>query len=174
MKKIFLLAVLAASPAFCEPADPACLFDGNCRPAPSAPAVSSDEAFLEGSRADLAKVAALSQAAKERSSSPWSGAKKGAQEGATLGFYAGISPAAGLLSEGYGRRMSRAYDGARGDNDWAGAYMAAGIVLGVILYIPALALGLVGGLIGTPAGAVAETASPGSTSQWDAEGWLFD
>lgn len=103
----------------------------------------------------------------------WAGVKNGSEQGALLGFFAGIAPAASLLSEGMGRRMSRGYDGARSDNGNGGLYAAGGIVLGVLLYVPALVLGAVGGALGAVGGAASESVKPGSTRSWDAENTLF-
>lgn len=170
---IAVLSVLLAVQAVAQEGGSSCLFDTAC-PESSAPAAAADEAFLKEGRVQLARMDELSRAAKAAPPTPWTGAKKGAEEGGLLGFFAVISPAAALMSEGFSRKMSRAYDGARDGNDWGDAYIIAGIAVGAVLYVPALALGLVGGIIGTPAGAVAETVSPGSTAKWNAEGWLFD
>jgi len=97
------------------------------------------------------------------------GIVKGAQEGAMAGFAVVLQPAVSLISEAYGRRMSRAYDGPRGDNGGGGWTMAAGIAAAVILYIPALVAAGLGGLGGAAAGAVAEAVSPGSTKTWCGE-----
>lgn len=97
------------------------------------------------------------------------GIVKGAQEGAMAGFAVVLQPAVALISEAYGRQMSRAYDGQRGDNGGAGWYMAAGIAAAVILYIPALVAAGLGGLGGAAAGGVAEAVSPGSTKTWCGE-----
>ena len=102
------------------------------------------------------------------------GIKKGAQEGALLGFYSGIAPAASMIDAGFTRSMSRHYDGARSDNGHADLYYYTGIALGVLLYIPALILGMVGGGIGAAVGGASEAARPGSTERWDAERLLFD
>lgn len=109
----------------------------------------------------------------EQSGGVVDGVKHGASEGALLGFYAVLSPAVSLLSEGFGRAMSRHYDGARGDNGNAKAYETAGIVLGAVLYVPALAVGAATGTIGALAGAASEAVKPGSTKGWDAEKQLF-
>lgn len=95
------------------------------------------------------------------------GLVNGAWAGFAWPFYAVLSPAIHLLSEGFGRRMSRAYDGARGDNGGSGAYTAGGVVLGAVLYVPALAVGAAGAVIGAVAGPIAEKLRPGSTSRWD-------
>lgn len=145
-----LAAVLLSLPAAAR-AD--CLFDGACapRPAVTAPAVAADDdAAPAPSRLD--------------------GLKKGASEGALLGFYAGISPAVKLTEEGFGRRMSRYYDGPRSGNGDGGLYYYGGIALGILLYIPALVLGGIGGLFGGAAGA----AAPEEAKEWDAERFLFD
>ena len=62
--------------------------------------------------------------------------------------------------------MSRHYDGPRGDNGGGALLRASGWVAAAVLYVPALGVVAV-------AGAVAETASRGSTSKWDAER-IFD
>lgn len=100
------------------------------------------------------------------------GLSQGADQGALLGFFAVLSPAVSLVSEGFGRKMSRAYDGAHATNANGGAYEAAGIALAVLLYVPALAVAAVTGLGGAVAGAGAELASPGSTDKWDVEKWF--
>jgi len=100
-----------------------------------------------------------------RAPSRWDGVEKGAEEGATFGLLGTLTPAVHLVSEGFGRGMSRAADGPRGDNGGGGAYTFGGIVLAVLLYIPALVVGGVGGLIGGLIGG----ASPETVSSWDAE-----
>lgn len=147
-----VLLTLLAPPARAATND--CLFDGICGARPALAA------------AEETPVPAEAPAAATR----LSGLKKGASEGALLGFYAGISPAVKLVEEGFGRRMSRAYDGARSDNGGGGLYYYGGMVIGAILYIPALILGGVGGLFGGAAGA----AAPESARKWDAEKFLFD
>ncbi|TBR20992.1 hypothetical protein EPO15_11445 [bacterium] len=97
------------------------------------------------------------------------GIVKGAQEGAMAGFSVVLQPAVLLLSEGYGRQMSRHYDGGRGDNGGGEWYMAAGFVVAAVLYIPALVAAGLGGLGGGVAGGVAEGVSPGSTKGWCGE-----
>src|SRR5579885_1577113 len=102
-KTLLVLAALAAAPS-ARAADGGCLFDGTCAAAPA-----------------LAAPGAEPAPAEEAYGSPeheslWSGLKKGASEGALFGFYAGIAPAVKLVDEGFGRRMSRGYDGARADN----------------------------------------------------------
>lgn len=101
------------------------------------------------------------------------GISNGGQQGALGGFYAVISPAAKLISEGFGRDMSRHYDGPDSGNGGGGAYWAAGIALGVLLYIPALVAGGLGAVGGAVAGAVSEMSSPGSTKGWDVEKRMF-
>lgn len=97
------------------------------------------------------------------------GIVKGAQEGAMAGFTLVLYPAVSLMSEGFGRQLSRGYDGTRADNAGGGWYMAAGIAVAAILYIPALVAAGLGGLGGAAAGGVAEAVSPGSTKDWCAE-----
>lgn len=97
------------------------------------------------------------------------GIVKGAQEGALAGFALVLYPAVSLMAEGFGRRMSRGYDGAREDNGGGGWYMAAGIAVAAILYIPALVAAGLGGLGGAAAGGVAEAVSPGATKDWCGE-----
>jgi hypothetical protein len=138
-----------------------CLFDGTCAPrsaAHAAPDASDAAPVLEGS--DGAPAAGLSLV---------SGLRKGASEGALLGFYAGLSPALKLVDEGFGRRMSRGADGPRSDNGHGDAYFYGGMALAAVLYLPALVLSAVGGLFGGAAGA----AAPGAAKGWDAEGLLF-
>jgi hypothetical protein len=150
-----LFAVLLAPSARAVSSD--CLFDGGCA---ARPALAASE--------DAAPVETLS-AAESPSATRLSGLKKGASEGALLGFYAGISPAAKLVDEGFGRRMSRGADGPRSDNGGGAAYFYGGIALAAILYIPALVLGGIGGLLGGAAGA----AAPDAAQDWDAEKLLF-
>lgn len=150
MKPLLLLVLLAA------PARADCLFDGDCAPAPALSASSSASGPAEG-----AETAGVGR---------WDGANKGATEGALFGFFAGLSPALALVEEGFGRRMHRAYDGAREDDGLGGAYYYGGMALAAVLYLPALVLGGLGGLFGASAGAVA----PDSVSEWDAEKALFD
>mgnify|MGYP001612181921 CR=1 FL=1 len=101
------------------------------------------------------------------------GIVKGSQEGAMGGFALVMVPGVSLISEGFGRRMSRGYDGPRGDNGGGGWYMAAGIALAVVLYVPALVAAGLGGLGGAAAGGAAEAVSPGSTADWCGE-CVFD
>lgn len=144
-----LLLVLLAAPARAD-----CLFDGACAPALSA----SSSLPGPGGPAEADGV------------DRWDGVRKGAAQGALFGFYTGLSPALALVEEGFGRRMSRAYDGARADNGHGGAYYYGGMLLAAVLYLPALVLGGLGGLFGASAGAVA----PDPVSEWDAEKTLFD
>ena len=101
----------------------------------------------------------------------WNGVKKGASQGAMLGFLGVLYPAVSLLSEGFGREMGRRYDGSTKSPR---LYAVAGIALGVILYIPALVVGAVGWAVGAVAGGVAEAVKPGSTADWDVEGAILD
>lgn len=171
----------------------ACLFDANCsgvsQPPPAVRADGPDRGTGLASAPDAAparrdeaslgappvgRTPALSLGSQAAPSGAWAGTKKGSQEGALLGFFAVISPAAALLSEGFSRDMSRAHDGAWSGNGDSTAYKVAGVALGALLYIPALVAGAVGGAFGAAAGSVAETVRPGSTRAWDAEGLLFD
>ncbi|MBI3551721.1 MAG: hypothetical protein HY077_04325 [Elusimicrobia bacterium] len=163
------------------------LYDGGESGEPgAAPAVSADAA-AGGTGASLISASAgssrgetavpppafASGAGAQGETGVWAGTKKGASEGALLGFYAVLSPAVKLLSEGFGRAMSRGYDGPRSDNGSAKGYEAAGIALAVVLYIPALVVGAVAGAVGAAAGAVSEAVEPGSTKDWDTEKRIF-
>ena len=90
----------------------------------------------------------------------WTGVKNGARAGGTLGFMGVLSPAIYLLSEGFESGMS--------------GFTAAGCALAAVLYVPALIVGAAGGAIGAVVGAGAEVVSPGSTSRWEVERYLFD
>ena len=149
-------ALLAVLLSLSSPARADCLFDGGCAPraAAAVPSADGDDAVAAGAPAP----------------SRLSGLKKGASEGALLGFYAGISPALAALDEGFGRSLSHASDGPRRDNANAGLYYYGGMALAVLLYIPALVLGGLGGLFGGAAGA----AAPEEAKEWDAEKFLFD
>ncbi len=92
----------------------------------------------------------------------WRGSKKGAQSGFVLGFGVVESPAIALLSKGMDRGFKYDLDGYRFFT-WSGA------ILGAILYIPALAVGVVGGILGAAAGSAAEAVKPGATKNW----WTF-
>jgi len=129
-----VLAALQADP------DPACLFDGSC-----------------AARAPAAVAAASAPGPR----GPLTGLKKGAAEGALLGFLGTEYPAIELLDRGFDREVSRGGE--------AGPYTVGGFVLGALLYIPALAVGAVAGLVGALVGAGAEAARPGSTQKWNAE-----
>ena len=83
------------------------------------------------------------------------GIVKGAQEGAMAGFSVVLQPAVSLISKSY--------------NGGGNGYMAAGIALAAILYIPALVAAGLSGLGGAAAGGVAEGVSPGSTDDWCGE-----
>ncbi|TPW19011.1 MAG: hypothetical protein FD126_3108, partial [Elusimicrobia bacterium] len=83
------------------------------------------------------------------------GAVKGTQEGAMAGFSVVLQPAVSLISKSY--------------NGGGGWYMAAGVAVGAILYIPALVAAGLGGLGGSAAGGVAEAVAPGSTDSWCGE-----
>lgn len=108
-----------------------------------------------------------------RETGAWAGIKRGGEQGALGGFYSVLSPAIKLVEEGFDRDMSRRYDGARSDNGGSGLFWAGGIVLAVILYIPALIAGGIAAVGGAVAGAAAETAAPGSTKGWDVEKKIF-
>lgn len=95
------------------------------------------------------------------------GWKNGITAGFGWPFYAVLSPAIWLVSEGFGRDMSRHYDGARGDNVRGEVYSVSGVVLAAVLYVPALAVGVAGAVIGAVAGPIAEKINPGSTRKWD-------
>ncbi len=95
---------------------------------------------------------------------------RGGQQGAILGLGGVLYPAVSLLSEGYGRAMSRSYDGPRSDNGYSGLYTAAGAILLFILFVPAVVAGVVGAGIGAIAGAIA----PKAAAKWDAESVLSD
>lgn len=151
MYAILLLAVLALPARAGD-----CLFDGACGPRPAA--------VLAGSPLDDA------DAAENAGLDRWDGVKKGASEGALFGFFAGLYPALALVDEGFGRKMSRHHDGARPDNGDGKAYYYGGVILAAVLYLPALVLGGLGGLLGGAAGA----AAPEAVSKWDAEKTLFD
>ncbi len=147
--KILLLAALLASPAAIVAAPSYagsndCLFDRDCASRPGL--------TIESPEPVLAEVAPAA--------TRLSGLTKGASEGATLGFMLPLTPAVELMSKGFDRGMQH-----RSGSD---AFFIGGIALGVILYIPALVIGAVGGLFG----AVAGTAAPESAQKWDAEGWL--
>jgi hypothetical protein len=154
---LMLLAVLLAPAA--RAVSPDCLFDGSCAARP----------VLAAAAESPAGASALSSA-ESPSATRLSGLKKGASQGALLGFYAGLSPALKLVDEGFGRRMSYGSDGPRSDNGHGDAYFYGGIVLAALLYLPALALGGIGGLFGGAAG----TAAPDAARSWDAERFLFD
>ena len=157
MKTLLLLAALtAAVPAA---ADEGCLFDGACAP-----------------RAELASSGAEPSAAWVASTpsapglSRWDGIKKGASEGALFGFLGTVSPGVALVDEGFGRRVSRAHDGPDAGNGGGGLFTYVGFIVAAVLYVPALALGAVGGLAGGLVGA----ASPEAVEEWDAERTLFE
>lgn len=136
-----------ASAAF----DDGCIFDG-CAPRSSSP----PPAAGEGS--------ALRQLTR------WEGAKKGAEEGALLGFMGTLRPALALADDGLSRRMSRAYDGERPENAGGASSDYGGFLLAALLYLPAL---VVGGLAAA-GGALIGAASPQTADDWDAERALFD
>ncbi len=162
-----------------------CLFDQNCGQASASDAVdaaassaagapslaSSRVTPVGGSSFAAAGVPALGLAADERGATANTD-RRGAAEGASAGFEFGMGvvlyPAVSLMSDGFGRSMSSAYDGPNSDNRFAGAYSTLGVILAIFLYVPALVVGAVTGI----AGAVSEAVSPGSTSGWVEK--LFD
>lgn len=159
MRTLPLLAVLlCAAPAF---ADDGCLFDGSCGPRPALAVEADRTPEPDELASDRPAAAQLSR---------WAGTKKGAAEGATGGFMLTLYPAVALTSDGFGRRMSSVHDGVRPDNANGELYMYAGLALAVVLYIPALVVGAVGGLGGGFVGA----AVPDTVKDWDAESALFD
>lgn len=92
---------------------------------------------------------------KGRDAGVGGGLVKGAQEGAMAGFSVVLQPAVSLISKSY--------------NGGGNGYMAAGIAVAAILYIPALVAAGLSGLGGAAAGGVAEGVSPGSTDDWCGE-----
>lgn len=157
LKRIMLAAAFAA---LCAPPSLAatndCLFDGTCGPRAGADAADPVVVVPDGFKAP--------RPALGRSG----GLVKGAQEGAFLGMLGTLTPATGLMSEGFGRNMSRGADGPRGDNGGGDGYMYGGIALAALLYIPALVIGGLGGLIGGAIGVI----SPETARRWDAEAFL--
>lgn len=157
---------------------PDCLFDNRCGAATAPPLVVDPGglgATIEAAAPEQAgarrKVTAPEPPLPERA---WVGAKKGAGEGAKLGFYGVLSPAIGLMSESFGRQMSSYYDGPRSDNGGGRAMWWGGLALAVVLYIPALVAGAAGAIVGGLVGAGAESVKPGATEGWDVERKLFD
>lgn len=158
--RLLFAAVFAALCAPARAGSHDCLFDGSCAARPALAADSPEPVYAETPEA----------AAAGRTLDRWSGVKKGASEGALFGFSGGLYPAVELVSDGFGRRMSRAYDGPRPGNGGGEVRYYGGIALGILLYIPALVLGGLGGLIGGAFGA----AAPEAVDEWDAERALFD
>jgi len=85
------------------------------------------------------------------------GAVQGAYSGFSVGFAAVEMPAVALIEADMERGLGMVAPGVR---------FYAGVLLGAILYIPALVVGLAGGVLGTPAGAAAEAVEQGSTKRW--------
>ena len=140
MKKLLLLAalltVLIAPLSRASSND--CLFDGNCGPRPNLSSQSPEPV-----------------SASAPPFSYLSGMTKGASEGATLGFMGTLTPAVSLMSAGIDRP----------DSGHSEAYYYGGIALGILLYIPALVIGALGGLFGAAAGAIV----PEKAKNWDGE-----